>query len=203
MPKIIPASFKIETEFDGDKILREMELFARNCYKSEEKVSGIENTYRFVNMLLHTNKHEGILDHHIVSVRVICDRGISLEIVRHRMGAYLQESTRYCTNTHEGEIEVIEIPGLTQDQRYVWESAMKDSEHYYNTLREFGCSPQIARSVLPNSLKTEIIMSLNLRSWRNFFRLRCSSNAHPQMREIAIPLLQEFKRRIPVVFNDL
>jgi thymidylate synthase (FAD) len=205
MPAIIRPSFTIETELDGARILREIERYARNCYKSEAKIGDFESTKMFVGKLLHTLKHEGILDHHVITVRVICDRGVSHEIVRHRIAAYLQESTRYCDYAKAGQIGVIDIgEHMTPDQLEAWLTAMIQSEQSYNRLRELGCAPQIARSVLPNSLKTEIIMSLNLRSWRNFFRLRaCNAGAHPQMREIAIPLLREFKARLPVLFDDL
>jgi thymidylate synthase (FAD) len=204
MPQLVDASFQIETDFDGYQVLREIERYARNCYKSEDKTGDIEATKKFVGRLLHTNKHEGILDHHVISVRVICDRGVSHEIVRHRIAAYLQESTRYCDYAKAGEIQVIDISiHMNLAQRAIWWLAMVAAEGFYSALRTASCSPQIARSVLPNSLKTEIIMTLDLRSWRNFFRLRTSTNAHPQMREIAVPMLAEFKRFLPVVFDDL
>jgi thymidylate synthase (FAD) len=203
MPEILQPSFVIETSFSGESILKEIERFARTCYKSEDKITNFESTKKFVGRLLHTNKHEGIVDHHVISVRIVCDRGVSHEIVRHRIAAYLQESTRFCDYAKAGEIQVIAVLGMTPEQFIVWECAMEKAEQAYNELRELGCSPQIARSVLPNSLKTELVMSLDLRSWRNFFKLRTASNAHPQMREIAVPLLAEFKRRIPVIFDDL
>jgi thymidylate synthase (FAD) len=141
----------------------------------------------------------------MITVRVVCDRGISHEIVRHRIAAYLQESTRYCDYTKAGQIQVIDIKKfMTQAQFDVWNYAMNEAEKAYNELRRLGARPEIARSVLPNSLKTEIIMSLNLTSWRNFFKKRaCNAGAHVQMKEIAVPLLKEFQRVIPVIFDDL
>jgi thymidylate synthase (FAD) len=205
VPRIIQPSFKIETQVDGERMLREIELFARNCYKSEGKIGDFEQTKAFVGKLLHTNKHEGIADHHVISVRLVIDRGVSHEVVRHRIAAYLQESTRYCDYGKAGEIQVIDIAQhLTEEQLAVWWQAMCAAEAFYNQLRALGVRPELARDVLPNSLKTEIIMSLNITSWRNFFKKRaCSSAAHPQMREVAIPLLLEFKRVIPVLFDDL
>ncbi len=115
----------------------------------------------FVGKLPHTLKHAGVLDHHVITVRVICDRGVSHEIVRHRIAAYLQESTRYCDYAKAGQIGVIDIDEhMTPEQLEAWLTAMIQAEQSYNRLRELGCAPQIARSVLPNSLKTEIIMSL-------------------------------------------
>ena len=199
------AEAHIENDYDGGLILRQIERYARNCYKSEGTTGGLAATKQFVGKLLHTLKHEGIADHHVITVRVICDRGVSHEIVRHRIAAYLQESTRYCDYSKAGEIQVIDPAAhMDVEQFAVWLQAMKNAEASYNRLRALGCRPEIARSVLPNSLKTEIIMTLNLTSWRNFFKKRaCNAGAHPQMKEIAIPLLLEFQEKIPVIFDDL
>ena len=199
------AEAHIENDYDGGLILRQIERYARNCYKSEGKTGDMEATKAFVRRLLHTLKHEGIADHHIITVRIVCDRGVSHEIVRHRIAAYLQESTRYCDYAKAGEIQVIDIAQhMTVKQYDAWLRAMRNAEASYNELRVLGCKPEIARSVLPNSLKTEIIMTLDLTSWRNFFKKRaCNPSAHPQMREVAIPLLKEFQEKIPVIFDDL
>ena len=204
---ILKPSAHIEGDIDGEKILRDMEIYARNCYKSEEKIGDIEQTKKFVGRLLHTLKHEGIADHHVVTVRFICDRGISHEIVRHRIAAYLQESTRYCDyhgKTSMGLKVIDPMKHMTVPQLEIWTYAMMVAEKSYADLRAAGCKPEMARSVLPNSLKTEIIATLNLTSWRNFFKKRaCNSGAHPQIKELAIPLLKEFQQKIPVVFDDL
>lgn len=201
--KITRPSFKIETSVDGVKILKEIETFARTCYKSEGKITD-DSYLEFVRRLLHTRKHAGICDHHCISVRLVVDRGVSHETVRHRIAAYLQESTRYCDYAKADNIEVIDIsPHVTLDQYQEWARAMTDAERHYFNLRKMGCKPEIARSVLPNSLKTELIQTMDLTAWRNWFQKRCASNAHPQMREISIPLLTEFKRIIPVVFEDI
>ncbi len=199
------AEAHIEEDYDGEKILRQIEKYARNCYKSEAKTTDMADTKAFVKKLLHTLKHEGIADHHVITVRVVCDRGVSHEIVRHRIAAYLQESTRYCDYTKAGQIQVIDIKQfMTPAQFDVWTYAMNEAEKAYNELRRLGARPEIARSVLPNSLKTEIIMTLDLTSWRNFFKKRaCNAGAHVQMKEVAVPLLKEFQRVIPIVFDDL
>lgn len=152
--------------------------------------------------------HEAVLEHAGVTVKFVCDRGVSHEIVRHRLAAYCQESTRYCNYSqgkHGSEITVIQPLYLVEDSEawFHWERACKDAEKRYFRMLDFGCSPQEARSVLPNSLKTEVVMTANLREWRHFFRLRTAEAAHPQMREVTVPLLRRMKELIPVVFDDI
>jgi len=132
-------------------------------------------------------------------VRVVCDRGVSHEIVRHRLASYCQESTRYVSYDN---IDVICPQGLSEDQYAAWEAAMLACEAAYKSMREQGCAPQIARSVLPTALKTELMMTANLREWRHFFRLRLSLAAHPQMREVAAMVLAELRAKIPIVFEE-
>ena len=150
---------------------------------------------------------EDRLVHQDVSVLFTVDRGISHEIVRHRLASYCQESTRYCdysAGRFGGEITVIEPKALRHTPGYkIWMDSCKRAETAYFDLLDCGCSPQEARGVLPNSLKTEIVMTANLAEWRHFFQLRTSRAAHPQMREVAIPLLREFKNRDPENFDDI
>jgi len=202
--EIVKPSFNFESDIDGDKILQKIEFFARNCYKNEGKITP-DSAKNFVKARLSQKPpHEGILEHIIVSIRIICDRGISHELVRHRIGSYLQESTRYCNYQKKG-LQFIEPFFFVDDPiRYMmWVKAMNNAEKSYNDLVDAGSSPQEARSVLPNSLKTDVIVTYNLRQWKHFFRLRCPKGVHPQMREITIPLLEEFKKKIPIVFDDL
>ncbi|KXK29520.1 MAG: thymidylate synthase [Candidatus Brocadia sinica] len=156
--------------------------------------------------------HESVIEHYNITVRIICDRGITHEIVRHRMASYTQESTRYCNYSagkFGGEITVINpcfwnSASEADKKKYeVWEKAMKEAEKAYLELINLGATPQEARNVLPNSLKTEIVVTMNLREWRHFFKLRTSNAAHPQIREVACPLLDQFKKRIPVIFDDI
>ena len=205
MLKIAP-SFYFESEIDGMEILKKIERIGRTCYKSEDRITD-DSAVKFVKMLVE-NGHEAMIEHVHVSVRIICDRGVSHEIVRHRMASYAQESTRYCNYGKDKfgkEITVIE-PNFWNDKpdcKKVWEEAMKQAEEAYMKLIELGATPQEARSVLPNSLKTEIVVTMNLREWRHFFKLRTDKAAHPQIREIAVPLLKAFKEKIPVVFDDI
>lgn len=206
--KIIEPKYIIEDKLDGIEMLKRIERAGRTCYKSEDKIDD-NSAKKFVQMLINRG-HETVLEHEKVTVRVICDRGVTHEIVRHRIASYSQESTRYCNYSKDkfgGEINVIkpffwEAPDCNEKYA-IWEEAMKSAESAYNKLIALGATPQEARSVLPNSLKTEIVMTMNLREWRHFFKLRTAKEAHPQMIEIAKPMLNEFKTKIPVVFDDI
>lgn len=156
--------------------------------------------------------YEEMLVHYDFTVKFIVDRGVSHEIVRHRVASFAQESTRYCNYGHDGEIAVIEPFYLKDCQEkepwkyHNWYEACEKAEENYIKLIEYGAIPQEARAVLPNSLKTEIVMTANLREWRHFFKLRAvgvTGAPHPQIREVAVPLLEECKKLIPVVFDDL
>ncbi len=204
--RIIKPQVLIESYVDGDYILKRIELAGRTSYKSEDKITP-ESAKDFVKMI-HDYGHLSVIEHQSVTVRIICDRGVSHEIVRHRLASYTQESTRYCNYTKGkfgSEITVIEPCFWSQDdEKYqIWKQTIEQIEASYNKLIELGAAPQEARSILPNSLKTEIVMTMNLREWHHFFTLRTSKAAHPQMREVAIPLLKEFKKLIPVVFDDI
>ena len=204
--RTIQAHFIIQSQVDGDYILKQIELAGRTAYKSEDKITP-DSAKDFVKMISGRG-HLSVIEHQFVTVRIICDRGVSHEIVRHRLASYTQESTRYCNYTKGkfgSEITVIEPCFWTQDdEKYkVWKQTIEQIEVGYNKLIELGATPQEARSVLPNSLKTEIVMTMNLREWKHFFTLRTSKAAHPQMREVAIPLLKEFQKLIPIVFDDL
>lgn len=145
-----------------------------------------------------------MIEHYSFSVKFIVDRGVSHEVVRHRIASFAQESTRYCSNyskdKHYNSIAVIKpLWGITER----WSDLCLSAEETYLTLIESGEQPQQARAVLPNSLKTEIAMTTNLREWRHFFKLRTPNTAHPQIREATIPLLNELKTLIPVIFDDI
>lgn len=211
--KIIEPSVEILSPIDGEAILKHIEQCGRVCYKSEDKITE-DSAEKFIANIIKRG-HEAVLEHFDITVKFICDRGVSHEIVRHRVASYCQESTRYCNYSKDGfgnEITVIqpcyfyplEISDDNSVDKYTtWLNACSAAEQSYFSLLEMGCTPQEARAVLPNSLKTEVVMTANLREWRHFFKLRCAPAAHPQMREVAIMLLNKFKEEIPIVFDDI
>jgi thymidylate synthase (FAD) len=210
--KIINAGYEFVTPIDGIDILKKIEQAGRVCYKSEDLITE-DSAINFVKMLLKRG-HEAVLEHCSFTVKFIVDRGVSHEIVRHRMASYCQESTRYCNYSKDkfgNEITVIKPCFWREDEdenkEYVklaiWKRSMAEAESAYFELLKIGATPQEARAVLPNSLKTEVVMTANIREWRHFFKLRTSPAAHPQMREVVIPLLKECQEKIPVLFDDI
>ena len=203
---IINADVEIMTPVDGQEILRRIEQCGRVCYKSEDKISE-GSAEKFVGNIIKRG-HEAVLEHQSITVKFICDRGVSHEIVRHRLAAYCQESTRYCNYSKDGfgnEITVIKpcyLEENTDRYEYWWQTQVA-SENCYFAMLDAGCTPQEARAVLTNSLKTEVVMTADIREWRHFLKLRCSPAAHPQMREVAIKLLNKFKNQIPILFDDI
>jgi len=204
---------KILETFGGNEILCKLERCGRICYLSAHKIAS-ESAPGFIRKIIDSG-HESVIEHFSFTVRFICDRGISHEIVRHRLASYSQESTRYCdyrefeqdieAGIKKGGIRVIKpfVFSASSQAYMIWKTAMENAEGAYKELRRLNVSPQWARSVLPHSLKTEIVVTCNLREWRHFFRMRCSPAAHPQIREIMNPLLKEVKKLIPVVFDDM
>ncbi len=204
--KIIKPYHVIETSIDGMAILEHIEKCGRTCYKSEDKITAV-SAAKFIEKII-SSGHESVIEHFSITVRFICDRGVSHELVRHRLASFSQESTRYCNYGKADEITVIEPCFFNEDDGnieafYTWESAMQDAEQAYLALIAQGAKPQEARSVLPNSLKTEVVMTANLREWRTILKQRTSKAAHPQMRQIMIPFMTELKELIPVVFDDI
>lgn len=183
-----------------------MELAGRTCYKSEDKITQ-ESAGKFIRTLRKSG-HHAMLEHANASFRIITDRGITHEIVRHRIASYGQESTRYCNYSKDkfgNECSFIEPPGLGEYSRQQWLLAcMTVEDIYFRMLNGIdGITPQIARSVLPNCLKTEIVMTCNFREWRHFIKLRGASDAHPQIRPIALDLWIELMNHAPAMFEDL
>lgn len=179
-----------------------IEAAARTCYKSEGLISP-GSAAKLITKLAGMH-HDAMLEFGDATFRIVCDRGVSHEIVRHRIASYAQESTRYCNYASEkrgGEIAVIMPPGLDEWQRREWEDAMLRAEAAYLNLVDHGAAPQIARSVLPTCLKTEICVKMNFREWLHFLKLRTAPAAHPQMREVAGMVRRELIDLCPEVFD--
>lgn len=207
--KIIKPSFEILTPINRQEILKHLETVARTCYKSEDKITE-ESAPKMVKALIRS-QHTAMIEHFSISVKMVVDRGVSHEIVRHRMASYAQESTRYC-NYSQGKFgsEITVIEPLFFDKNSVeyaiWKDSCLQAEKAYNELIQMGRTPQEARSVLPNSLKTEIVVTMNLREWIHFFNLRAvgtTGDPHPQMKEIAVMVLEKFSNELPEIFGDI
>jgi len=204
--KTIKASYEILTPIDRQDVLKCLEIAGRTCYKSEDKISA-ESASKFVKKLVELG-HEAMIEHYNMTIRFICDRGISHEIVRHRIASYGQESTRYCNyskNKFGNEITVIE-PCFWEKgtaSYTIWEETCQKAETAYFSLLKGGATPQEARAVLPTSLKTELITTMNMRAWRNFFKLRTADDVHPQMLELTRPLLAQLQEILPELFGDI
>lgn len=230
--KLIKPSAEILTPINGMDVLKAIEIAARTCYKSEDKITD-DSAKKLVSGLLKSG-HEAMIEFFDITVKFTCDRGVSHEIVRHRVASYAQESTRYCNYSKDkfGNQLTFIIPSqlihtIKEGEYKEWDSKTMNgtgytemdgnadsrifmgslycSEQYYNSLtsESMGWSAQQARAVLPSALKTEINVKMNLREWRHFFKLRCAQAAHPDMRELTIPLLEKMHNLVPIIFDDL
>jgi len=203
-PSVARKDRRIEEAFIREAKL--IEIAGRTAYKSEDKIT--ESSYDgFIRKII-KNGHEAVIEFGSMMVKFITDRGVSHEIVRHRLCSFLQESTRYCNYTGDkfgNEITVIKPTGFDKweiDQQVKWAAAIEFSEAKYKELIDEGLSPQQARAVLPNSLKTEICVRANFREWRHIFKLRAVSKAaHPDMRTLMVPLYEQCRILLPCVFD--
>lgn len=197
--KIVKEKVEIVDRINGQKILEKLEKIGRVSHKSEDKISK-GSAEKFIKKLIQL-KHESVLEHEKITVKIICDRGISHEIVRHRIASYTQESTRYCAYK---ELEIILPEEIRKNKKAkkLFLNQMKQIEESYLSLLKLGISPEISRNILPHALKTEIYCTFNLREWRHIFELRCSASAHPQIRRIFLEILRIFQKKIPVIFDD-
>ena len=230
--RIVPPSHEILFMPDGDLLLKNIEIAGRTCYKSEDLITP-DSAAGFVARII-ASGHHSVIEHMNITARFICDRGVSHELVRHRLAAYSQESTRYANygkdkfgnqitvilplwypNLRPGEFaappdgegdlvlpDSVDPEALTPAET-TWLRAMLLAAAAYLALLAYGEKAQQARGVLPTALKTEIVMTANLREWRHVFSLRCAKAAHPQIRELLLPFLAEVHERIPAVFDDL
>ena len=204
--KIIEPSVELAQDLNPAEIMKHIERAGRVCYKSESNISDT-SAEKFISNIIKSG-HESVLEHVSITFKIICDRGVSHEIVRHRLASYSQESSRYCDYSNDkfgGELTFIKpcFWNETDENYLMWRQAMALLEHLYLSMREKGARPEQARSLLPNSLKTEIFMTANLREWRHFLKLRTAKRAHPQMREIAIKIYKILNEKLPILFSDI
>lgn len=204
--KIIEPSVEFLNCPNADELYSLIERCGRVCYKSENAITP-KSAIPFIRFIINRG-HTAVLEHASLTVKFICDRGVSHEIVRHRLASYCQESTRYCNyskDKFDKQITVIDPMYLHSDNtKYlIWQRACEHAEISYFDLLDLGCTPQEARAVLPNSLKTEVVMTANIREWRHFLKLRTSPAAHPQMRQVALLLQDMLVENYPALFEDL
>lgn len=199
--KLVKPSFEIVGMKPIQIIYCNIEKYGRTCYKSKDKITA-NSARKFVAKIVKKG-HLSVIEHESITVKFHNDRGISHEEVRHRLSSFSQESTRYCD--YSGDMQFIDIRYHFKNPKSIdiWLEAMLRAENDYKTLRSFGEPPQIARSVLPNSLKTEIVITSNLRQWRTIFIQRTALAAHPQMRELMIPLCKQFQIYFPEIYGDI
>jgi len=199
--RLVEPEYRIEAFFDPEEMLRMIEQFGRTCYKSEDKITPFSSS-NFVEMLVRRG-HWSVIEHCSASVRFINNRGFSHELTRHRLASYSQESTRYCDYGGEGDVLFIRPQYWPRDDRRYMRmiGAFQASEEAYLDLRSLGAKPEEARDALAIGLKTELIMTANLREWDHVFSLRAHKRAHPMMRLLMIPLAKDFCSRLPEVFG--
>lgn len=213
--KIIKQSHEIISL--PENLLETLEKAGRICYKSEDKITH-ESAPKFIETLIKQG-HHAMIEFGDIIIRFVTNRGVTHELVRHRLCSFAQESTRYVK--YDGEMEFIKpvwcsdnilrnwsdpcfsnYPELTITEEIFIEDLLGTEVNYQGLLRN-GWRPEQAREVLPNSLKTEIVVKANIREWRHIFSLRCSKAAHPQMRTLMLPLIKELKEKLPIVFDDV
>lgn len=210
--QIVPISYRLIrdnntnmpfTTINGISLLQKCEYAARLSHRTEDKMTA-DSYDRFLRSVVLNHGDFSVIEHASVSVEVEVDRGLTHEIVRHRIAAYTQESTRF-VNYDKGEgIRMVKPPFKKPTQSdLIWRTMAETSESLYKELIRLGEPPELARSVLLTSLAAKLIMTYNLRTWRHFFIMRATKEAHPQMKELTIPLLEEFKRMIPILFEDI
>lgn len=203
--RIVDPSFTITAMTQGDPLalMQHIESCGRECYQSKDRMDAT-SYYKFIRDLVRRG-HESVLEHGTVSALIVCDRGVSHELVRHRIASYSQESTRYCNYSKDKSIAFVVPKGIQENvARYkIWLGACKFSEQMYMELIDMGCPPQDARSVLAHSLKTSVSTTMNMRSWRNFFKQRLAKNAHPDMRDVAEMGFKAMYKNFKPIFYDI
>lgn len=195
--KFVKQGYEIMTPLKREDILKHLELVGRVCYKSEDKITE-ESASRLISHL-NMEGHESILEHVAISVRLITSRATSHQLVRHRMASFAQESQRYCNYTkdkfHNG-ITFIE----SGERPPIYYNSLHVAEATYFQMIKAGFTPEEAREVLPNCVKTELVITANPREWKHIFKLRTSQHASKEIRDLLLPLQEEFHSILPEIF---
>ena len=206
--RIVEPSVEILTEIDGNKILKQIEIAARTCYKSEDKITeDCESAKKIIKTLL-DNHHEAMIEFDDIMVKITTDIGAQRDLSRHRHISMACESTRYC-NYSKGkfgnELSFIKPCNIEEDSGiyHTWLKTMKSIEDSYLLAAELGGKPDQLRMMLPLSTKAEFCLKANIREWRHILRLRTSNAAHPSVQQVMKMILKEFKEKIPVLFDDI
>ena len=194
--QVIKSSVELVNPMPYKEALNITELATRVCYKSEDKMK--EGSAEKLIKGIIKSKHFGCLEHVNLTVKFICDRACSHQLVRHRLMSFNQKSQRYCK---EDNLEVIKPEGL--ENTSLWLESCRQAENAYAELIRRGEKPEVARGVLPNSTATEIYATANIREWRHFFKLRCDKTAQKDIRMLALELLCQMFEKYPVFFEDL
>lgn len=206
--KIIEPSIEIVSEINGDKILKQIELAARNCYKSENVITNDTCSAKNIIKMLLDNHHEAMVEFADITIRLICDIGVYKDLTRHRHCSFAIESTRYC-NYSKGkfgnEITFIKPCNIDEntEEYTIWFNCMKNIENSYNNMAKLGCKPDQLRMLLPHSTSASVVMKANIREWRHILKLRTSKNAHPSVQQVMKMVLTKFKENIPLLFDDI
>lgn len=186
----------------GIALLRKIEWVGRISHRSEEAQS--ESSWeKFIQAVVIGHGDWSIVEHASVTVDFYVDRGVTHELVRHRLFAFTQESTRFVNYEKKMPASFVKPLDMTIEQESAWYAGIEEAERFYRAMIAAGAAPQIARGVLPNSLASRIVVTGNLRNWRHFLTMRTTKETHPQMREVTLPLLEEFQRKIPILYADI
>lgn len=202
--KIIKPLIEVE-DYDGIKIMKNIERACRTCYRSEGMIT--DDSYKRLLTNCLNRGHESVLEHEKITVRMTCDIGVYKDLTRHRFGSFSIESTRYCNygkDKFDNEIKFIDPCNMDEKELFnEWYSACTEIEQRYLKMAELGATPDQMRMILPHSTAAQVTMTCNIREWRHILDLRTKKMTHPAIRQILIPLLLKFKKDMPELFNDI
>lgn len=206
MVKVVEPSMEIWTPLDNNYIMRFLERCARNCYKSEGMIND-DSAERMIRKLIEL-KHDAMLEHYSITVKMTCDLGCYKDITRHRHASFAIESTRWCNYAKDkfgSEISVVRPINMEvgSDIYNAWLKNCEDMEKSYLDVMSKGGTVDQGRMILNQSTKADVIMTCNIREWRHVLRLRCEKSVHPTVQNIMRMILIEFKKHLPVLFEDI